>query len=99
MPEYTVPEIQRTSLTSVILTLKCLGVHDVIRCCLLLFPISLNEACNCLSSRLLELPCHDVCRFPYLDHPEERFILDALKKLYQFDAIDRLVFIFRLFFF
>lgn len=31
MPEYTVPEIQRTSLTAVILTLKCLGVHDVIR--------------------------------------------------------------------
>jgi len=31
MPDYTVPEIQRTSLTSVILTLKCLGVHDVIR--------------------------------------------------------------------
>lgn len=31
MPEYTIPEIQRTSLTSVILTLKCLGVHDVIR--------------------------------------------------------------------
>lgn len=31
MPEYTVPEIQRTSLTSVVLTLKCLGVHDVIR--------------------------------------------------------------------
>ncbi|GAA6106327.1 probable ATP-dependent RNA helicase DHX40 [Tachysurus ichikawai] len=58
MPEYTVPEIQRTSLTSVILTLKCLGVHDVIR-------------------------------FPYLDRPEERFILDALKKLYHFDAIDR----------
>ncbi|KAK3560665.1 hypothetical protein QTP86_014516 [Hemibagrus guttatus] len=58
MPEYTVPEIQRTSLTSVILTLKCLGVHDVIR-------------------------------FSYLDRPEERFILDALKKLYQFDAIDR----------
>ncbi|XP_060799719.1 probable ATP-dependent RNA helicase DHX40 [Neoarius graeffei] len=58
MPEYTVPEIQRASLTSVILTLKCFGVHDVIR-------------------------------FPYLDHPEERFILDALKKLYQFDAIDR----------
>ncbi|XP_062872435.1 probable ATP-dependent RNA helicase DHX40 isoform X1 [Trichomycterus rosablanca] len=58
MPEYTVPEIQRTSLTSVILTLKCLGVHDVIR-------------------------------FPYLDRPEERFILTALKQLYQFDAIDR----------
>uniref|UniRef100_A0A8C9Y364 RNA helicase n=1 Tax=Sander lucioperca TaxID=283035 RepID=A0A8C9Y364_SANLU len=58
MPEYTVPEIQRTSLTAVILTLKCLGVHDVIR-------------------------------FPYLDCPEERFILEALKQLYQYDAIDR----------
>lgn len=32
MPDYTVPEVQRTSLTMVILTLKCLGVHDVIRC-------------------------------------------------------------------
>ena len=31
MLDYTVPEIQRTSLTAVILTLKCLGVHDVIR--------------------------------------------------------------------
>lgn len=31
MPEYTVPEIQRTSLTAVVLTLKCLGIHDVIR--------------------------------------------------------------------
>ncbi|KAM4627207.1 putative ATP-dependent RNA helicase DHX40 isoform 2-T2 [Polymixia lowei] len=58
MPEYTVPEVQRTSLTAVILTLKCLGVHDVIR-------------------------------FPYLDPPEERFILEALKQLYQCDAIDR----------
>ncbi|KAL6470942.1 hypothetical protein MHYP_G00195920 [Metynnis hypsauchen] len=58
MPEYTTPEIQRTSLTSVVLTLKCLGVHDVIR-------------------------------FPYLDHPEERFLLAALKQLYQYDAIDR----------
>ncbi|XP_038817207.1 probable ATP-dependent RNA helicase DHX40 isoform X2 [Salvelinus namaycush] len=58
MPEYTVPEIQRTSLTAVILTLKCLGVHDVIS-------------------------------FPYLDRPEERFILEALKRLYQCDAIDR----------
>lgn len=28
-------------------------------------------------------------RFPYLDCPEERFILEALKQLYQFDAIDR----------
>ncbi|XP_037402269.1 probable ATP-dependent RNA helicase DHX40 isoform X2 [Pygocentrus nattereri] len=58
MPEYTTPEIQRTSLTSVVLTLKCLGVHDVIR-------------------------------FPYLDRPEERFLLTALKQLYQYDAIDR----------
>ena len=31
MLDYTVPEIQRASLTSVVLTLKCLGVHDVIR--------------------------------------------------------------------
>ncbi|XP_053563294.1 probable ATP-dependent RNA helicase DHX40 [Bombina bombina] len=58
MPDHMIPEIKRTSLTSVILTLKCLGVHDVIR-------------------------------FPYLDHPEEKYILEALKKLYQCDAIDR----------
>ncbi|KQK80939.1 putative ATP-dependent RNA helicase DHX40 [Amazona aestiva] len=58
MPDHTVPEIKRTSLTSVILTLKCLSVHDVIR-------------------------------FPYLDCPEERHILEALKELYQCDAIDR----------
>ncbi|XP_063060476.1 probable ATP-dependent RNA helicase DHX40 isoform X2 [Engraulis encrasicolus] len=58
MPEYTIPEIQRTSLTGVVLTLKCLGVHDVIR-------------------------------FPYLDRPEEKLILTALKQLYQYDAIDR----------
>ncbi|XP_042595246.1 probable ATP-dependent RNA helicase DHX40 isoform X1 [Cyprinus carpio] len=31
LPEYTIPEIQRTSLTSVTLTLKCLGIPDVIR--------------------------------------------------------------------
>ncbi|XP_069040239.1 probable ATP-dependent RNA helicase DHX40 [Lepisosteus oculatus] len=58
MSEYTVPEIQRTSLTAVVLTLKCLGIDDVIR-------------------------------FPYLDRPEERFLLEALKQLYQCDAIDR----------
>ncbi|NWX91006.1 DHX40 helicase, partial [Nothoprocta ornata] len=58
MPDHTVPEIKRTSLTAVILTLKCLSVHDVIR-------------------------------FPYLDCPEERLILEALKQLYQCDAIDR----------
>lgn len=28
-------------------------------------------------------------RFPYLDCPEERHILEALKQLYQCDAIDR----------
>ncbi|KAJ7422155.1 DEAH-box helicase 40 [Willisornis vidua] len=58
MPTHTVPEIRRTSLTAVILTLKCLSVHDVIR-------------------------------FPYLDPPEERHILEALKELYQCSAIDR----------
>ncbi|XP_042298682.1 probable ATP-dependent RNA helicase DHX40 isoform X1 [Sceloporus undulatus] len=58
MPDHMVPEIKRTSLTSVILTLKCLGIHDVIR-------------------------------FPYLDRPEERRILEALKQLYQCSAIDR----------
>uniref|UniRef100_A0AAY4EAU0 RNA helicase n=1 Tax=Denticeps clupeoides TaxID=299321 RepID=A0AAY4EAU0_9TELE len=30
-----------------------------------------------------------ISKFPYLDAPEERFILSALKQLYQFDAIDR----------
>nr|XP_020642606.1 probable ATP-dependent RNA helicase DHX40 isoform X2 [Pogona vitticeps] len=58
MPDHMVPEIQRTSLTSVLLTLKCLGIHDVIR-------------------------------FPYLDRPEERRVLEALKQLYQCSAIDR----------
>lgn len=49
MPEYTVPEIQRTSLTAVVLTLKCLGIHDVIRytgtqslCSLIVHSISLT---------------------------------------------------------
>ncbi|XP_055513656.1 probable ATP-dependent RNA helicase DHX40 isoform X1 [Leucoraja erinacea] len=58
MPDHMVPEIQRASLTSVILTLKCLGVNNVIG-------------------------------FPYVDSPEERHILEALKQLYQNDAIDR----------
>ncbi|CAJ0967449.1 unnamed protein product, partial [Ranitomeya imitator] len=31
MPDHMIPEIKRTSLTSVILTLKCLEVNDVIR--------------------------------------------------------------------
>uniref|UniRef100_A0A4W4DVY2 RNA helicase n=1 Tax=Electrophorus electricus TaxID=8005 RepID=A0A4W4DVY2_ELEEL len=30
-----------------------------------------------------------ISKFPYLDRPEERFILTALKQLYQYDAIDR----------
>ncbi|NP_001184155.2 probable ATP-dependent RNA helicase DHX40 [Xenopus tropicalis] len=58
MPDHMIPDIKRTSLASVILTLKCLDIHDVIR-------------------------------FPYLDQPEERHILEALKKLYQCSAIDR----------
>ncbi|XP_048412986.1 probable ATP-dependent RNA helicase DHX40 isoform X2 [Stegostoma tigrinum] len=58
MPDHMVPEVQRTSLSFVILTLKCLGVNNVIG-------------------------------FPYLDSPEERHILEALKNLYQNDAIDR----------
>lgn len=92
MPEYTIPEIQRTSLTSVILTLKCLGIHDVIRYCwaALLF-------LDCLTSLSITLIWpflffnYDIFRFPFLDCPEERFILTALKQLYQFDAIDRWV--------
>ncbi|XP_074079676.1 putative ATP-dependent RNA helicase DHX40 isoform X1 [Macrotis lagotis] len=58
MPDYMIPEIKRTSLTSVILTLKCLAINDVIR-------------------------------FPYLEQPDEKLILEALKHLYQCDAIDR----------
>ena len=53
----TVPEIQRTSLTSVVLQLKCVGVANVIEFC-------------------------------YLDPPEERMILEALRQLYYFEAID-----------
>ena len=55
--EDTVPEIQRTSLTSVVLQLKCVGVANVIEFC-------------------------------YLDPPEERMILEALRQLYYFEAID-----------
>lgn len=58
MGETTVPEIQRTSLTSVILSLKCMGVANVID-------------------------------FMYLDPPEERMILEALRQLYFFQAIDQ----------
>lgn len=65
MPDHVIPEIKRTSLTSVVLTLKCLAIHDVIR-------------------------------FPYLDPPNERLILEALKQLYQCDAIDRSGYVTRL---
>ena len=57
LEEATVPEIQRTSLTSVILDLKCMGITNVLE-------------------------------FQYLDPPEERMILEALRQLYYFQAID-----------
>lgn len=58
MPMHTVPEIQRSSLAAVVLTLKCLGVEDVLN-------------------------------FDYLDPPEEFHLLEALRRLYFFDALDR----------
>lgn len=86
MPDFTVPEIQRTSLTAVILTLKCLGVHDVIR-------YTDNQSVTSIHLCSLYFYTNQMIffpqRFPYLDRPEERFILEALKQLYQFDAIDR----------
>ena len=57
MDETTVPEIQRTSLTSVILSLKCMGIANVLE-------------------------------FQYLDPPEERMILEALRQLYYFQALN-----------
>lgn len=54
----TVPEIQRTSLTGVILSLKCMGIGNVLD-------------------------------FQYLDPPKERMILEALRQLYYFQAIDQ----------
>lgn len=57
MKDDTVPEIQRTSLTSVVLQLKCVGIMNVVE-------------------------------FLYLDPPEERMILEALKQLYYFETID-----------
>ena len=57
MDECTVPEIQRTSLTSVILSLKCMGIVNVVD-------------------------------FQYLDPPEEKMILEALRQLFYFQAID-----------
>ncbi|KAK3734547.1 hypothetical protein QZH41_010392, partial [Actinostola sp. cb2023] len=57
MAEETIPEIQRTSLSRVVLHLKCMGINDVVR-------------------------------FQYIDPPEERMVLEALKQLYYFGAID-----------
>ncbi len=57
MKEDTIPEIQRTSLTSVVLQLKCVGIGNVIE-------------------------------FRYLDPPDEKMILEALRQLYYFEAID-----------
>lgn len=58
MPEDMVPEIQRTSLTSVVLSLKCMGIHNILR-------------------------------FPFVDPPEERMLLEALRQLYYYGAIDK----------
>ncbi len=57
LEETTVPEIQRSSLTSVVLDLKCMGIPNVIE-------------------------------FSYLDPPEEKMLLEALRELYYFQAID-----------
>lgn len=57
MEEATVPEIQRSSLTSVVLDLKCMGIPNVIE-------------------------------FSYVDPPEEKMLLEALRQLYYFQAID-----------
>ena len=53
----TVPEIQRTSLTSVVLSLKCMGILNVVQ-------------------------------FQYLDPPDEKMVLEALRQLFYFQAID-----------
>ncbi|XP_077980286.1 putative ATP-dependent RNA helicase DHX40 [Glandiceps talaboti] len=58
MTENMTPEIQRTSLTMVVLNLKCMGIHDVLG-------------------------------FHYVDPPEERMLLEALRQLYYFQAIDK----------
>ncbi|XP_030318388.1 probable ATP-dependent RNA helicase DHX40 isoform X3 [Calypte anna] len=66
MPDHTVPEIKRTSLTSVILTLKCLSVHDVIRRghvtrlgeFLVQFPLPPNLTCAVIKAASLD--CEDL---------------------------------------
>ena len=58
MEETTLPEIQRTSLTGVVLNLKCMTIDNVLD-------------------------------FQYLDQPQERMVLEALRQLYYFQAIDK----------
>eukprot|EP00041_Stephanoeca_diplocostata_P006018 m.73312 g.73312 ORF g.73312 m.73312 type:complete len:804 (-) comp16123_c0_seq1:1513-3924(-) len=58
MEEFSLPEIQRSSLTAVVLMLKTLGIQNVLD-------------------------------FPYMDPPEERMLLEALRQLYYFAALDR----------
>ena len=53
----TVPEIKRTSLTSVVLSLKCMGILNVVE-------------------------------FQYLDPPDEKMVLEALRQLFFYHAID-----------
>jgi len=57
MLDSAVPEIQRTSLTNVMLNLKCMGIKNVLH-------------------------------FDYLDPPSEKMILEALRQLYHYQAID-----------
>lgn len=57
MLENAVPEIQRASLTNVMLSLKCMGIKNVLH-------------------------------FDYVDPPSEKMILEALKQLYHYQAID-----------
>lgn len=57
MLDSAVPEIQRASLTNVMLSLKCMGIKNVLH-------------------------------FDYLDPPSEKMILEALKQLYHYQAVD-----------
>ena len=57
LEEETVPEIKRTSLTGVVLSLKCMGILNVVE-------------------------------FQYLDPPEEKMVLEALRQLFYYKAID-----------
>ena len=57
LEEETVPEIKRTSLTGVVLSLKCMGIVNVVE-------------------------------FQYLDPPDEKMVLEALRQLFYYRAID-----------